>query len=182
MKELTVFYSMKELNSFIENLKEGSFKELSLSPSSIDSNYVFFSFLEDKKRIFQILEIMKEVPMPYIGYQFMSQTIFTILCFVLKNEIKEVNIYGICNIKKIPGEMNIKEIAISNLKNDFEKKEPVFPLDLAFLSECLKSVDEVDFCDIKIDDFIKIYKRPKSTSFDWSLNKLMNHLNFKDIK
>jgi len=178
-KNLSIYHSLKELDSFVSELKIESFNEFSFEGTQKkDGEYVIFSFKKDNtEKVYKLIKVMEAIPLPYIYNAFMDRAIFTVLCFALKYKLVEVDIYGQCNIVVIStnkGKYH-NDVIISCVVNN---EGPVFPPDFNSLNEVFKSIEEVSFNNIKIDVPLVIYRLPSATSYDWPLKSLLNRFNF----
>lgn len=178
MKKFEVYHSLKEFNSFVNDLKDENFLEFTFEDTKEDGEYVLFSFLEKKgERIHKLLMTMKEIPLSYLCSPFVDKAIFTVLCFAHKYKLEEIEIYGQCNIKINSSNKGYyhNDVIISPVINN---DDPVFPPDFNSINEVFKLIKNVTFNNIKVETPLMIIN---STDYTWSFKSLLHRFGFIEI-
>jgi hypothetical protein len=180
--KFTAYYSLEELNSFVDGLDEiKDFEEFSFEGKT-NNIYVLFSLMKDSKEILKMVKLMDKFPLPYVIYEFKDEAFFTVLCFILKVKVAEAKIFGIFKAV-FPWGSEGKAINISKVKFADGNHEEVFPPDLDSMNKFLKSIHKVSRYSVHFEqgDW-SIFLSPEERSCTWTLEGLMNRLNFKKMQ
>lgn len=186
MKDFRVHYSLEELDSFVDRLKEEQIEEFSFENSNkSDGQFILFSFVKDdaSESTQKMIKVMSQVPLPY-AVNDSDSAIFTALCFALKYKVLELEIYGICNIKvnsENKGAYHNKVVVSGVIPSAGDQYDLVFPPDLNSLTQVFKSIKKVDFNDIVLESPLRICNSPTATTYKWSLAAMLGRFNFKNI-